>query len=78
MTRHGRVVWDSAACKLAGASPVRFTLGVPQVLTIAWNRRASRPSGCAGSLPAGAWGTFDAVALTDGQSSPVRSFKLSG
>jgi hypothetical protein len=77
VTKHGRVVWDSAACKLSGGSPARFTLGVPQVLTIAWNRRASRPSGCAGSLPAGAWGTFDAVALTDGQSSPVRSFKLS-
>ena len=78
VTRHGRVEWDSAACKLSGASPVRFTLGVPQVLTITWNRRAGRPSGCAGSLPAGAWGTFDAVALTDGQSSPARSFKLSG
>ena len=78
VTRRGRVVWDSAACKLSAASPARFTLGVPQVLTITWNRRAARPPGCAGSLPAGAWGTFDAVALTDGQSSPVRSFKLSG
>jgi hypothetical protein len=78
VTRHGRVMWDSAACKLSAASPARFTLGVPQVLTITWNRRAGRPSGCAGSLPAGAWGTFDAVALADGQSSPVRSFKLSG
>jgi hypothetical protein len=77
VTRRGRVVWDSAACKLAAAAPTRFTRGVPQVLTITWNRRASRPSGCAGSLSAGAWGTFDAVALTDGQSSPVRSFKLS-
>jgi hypothetical protein len=78
VTRHGRVVWDSAACKLSADPPVRFTLGVPQVLTISWNRRADQPSGCAGSLPAGAWGTFDAVALTDGRSSPVRSFKLSG
>jgi hypothetical protein len=78
VTRRGRVVWDSAACKLAAASPVRFTLGVPRVLTITWNRRAGRPPGCAGSLPAGAWGTFDAVALADGQSSAVRSFKLSG
>jgi hypothetical protein len=78
VTRHGRVVWDSAACKLAAATPVRFTLGVPQVLTISWNRQASKPSGCAGSLPAGTWGTFDAVAMTDGQSSPVRPFKLSG
>jgi hypothetical protein len=47
------------------------------VLTIAWNRRASKPSGCAGSLASGAGGAFDAVALTHGQSSPVRSFKLS-
>ena len=78
VTRHGRVVWDSAACKLSGAAPARFTLGVPQVLTITWNRRAAGPSGCAGSLPAGTRGTFDAVALTDGQSSPVRSFKLTG
>jgi hypothetical protein len=78
VTRRGRVVWDSGACKLSATPPVRFTLGVPQVLTITWNRRAGRPRGCAGSLPAGAWGTFDAVALTDGQSSPVRSFKLSG
>jgi hypothetical protein len=78
VTRHGRVVWDSAACKLSAAPMVRFTLGVPQVLTITWNRRAGESSGCAGSLPSGAWGTFDAVAMTDGQSSPVRSFKLAG
>jgi len=77
VTEHGRVVWDSAACKLPGAASVRFTLGVPQVLSIAWNRKAASPSGCAGTLPAGASGTFDAVALTDGQSSPVRSFTLS-
>jgi hypothetical protein len=77
VTRHGRVVWDSAACKLSAAPLVRFTSGAPQVLTITWNRRASQPSGCAGSLPADSWGTFNAVALTDGQSSPVRSFKLS-
>jgi hypothetical protein len=77
VTRHGRVVWDSAACKLTPATPVRFTLGVPQVLTMTWNRQAGKPSGCAGSLPAGTRGTFDAVAMTHGQSSPVRSFKLS-
>ena len=77
VTRHGRVVWDSAACKPSAAAAVRFTLGVPQVLTVSWNRQAKAPSGCAGTLPAGASGTFDAVALTDGQSSPVRSFTLS-
>jgi hypothetical protein len=77
VTRSGRVVWDSAACKPPAAAAVRLTLGVPQVLSIAWNRQAKSPSGCAGTLPAGAWGTFDAVALTDGQSSPVRSFTLS-
>ncbi len=49
---------------------------MPQVLTITWNRQAAKPSGCAGSLPAGTSGTFDAVAMADGQSSPVRSFKL--
>jgi hypothetical protein len=78
VTSHGRVVWDSSACKPQAAAAVRFTLGVPQVLSVSWNRQASGPSGCAGTLPAGAWGTFDAVALTDGQSSPVRSFTLSG
>jgi hypothetical protein len=77
VTKSGRVVWDSAACKPRAAAPVRFTLGVPQVLSIAWNRQASAPAGCAGTLPAGSWGTFDAVAMTDGQSSPVRSFTLS-
>ena len=77
VTRHGRVVWDSAACKPSAAAAVRFTLGVPHVLTVSWNRQAKEPSGCAGTLPAGASGTFDAVALTDGQSSPVRSFTLS-
>jgi hypothetical protein len=77
VTRRGRVVWDSAACKPSAAAAVRFTLGVPHVLTVSWNRQAKEPSGCAGTLPAGAWGTFDAVALTDGQSSPVRSFTLS-
>jgi hypothetical protein len=77
VTRRGRVVWDSAACKPSAAKAVRFTLGVPQVLSVSWNRQAKDPSGCAGTLPAGASGTFDAVALTDGQSSPVRSFTLS-
>jgi hypothetical protein len=77
VTRDGRVVWDSAACKPAAAAPVRFTLGVPQVLSITWNRQASDPPGCAGTVAAGAWGTFDAVALADGQSSPVHAFTLS-
>jgi hypothetical protein len=77
VTRQGRVVWDSAACKPSAAAAVRFTLGVPHVLSVSWNRQAKEPSGCAGTLAAGASGTFDAVALTDGQSSPVRSFTLS-
>jgi hypothetical protein len=78
VTRRGRVVWESAACKPPAAAAVRFTLGVPQVLSITWNRKATAPAGCAGTLPAGASGTFDVVATTDGQSSPVRSFTLSG
>jgi hypothetical protein len=76
VTRKGRVVWDSSACKPTAAPTVRFTLGVPQVLSFAWNRQAKAPAGCGGTLSAGAWGTFDAVAQTDGQSSPVRSFTL--
>lgn len=78
VTRHGRVVWDSAACKPPAAKPVRFTLGVPQVLTVIWNPAATKPAGCAGTLPAGASGTLDAVATSGGQSSPVRAFKFAG
>jgi hypothetical protein len=77
-TRHGQVVWDSAACGAPAAKQVRFTLGVPQVLTMTWNPRAVAPAGCAGSLAAGAWGTFDAVAMSHDQTSPVRTFKLGG
>jgi hypothetical protein len=76
VTRHGQVVWDSSACRPATATPVQFQLGVPQLLTVSWNRQATSPSGCAGSLPAGTTGTFDAVAQTAGQSSQVRTFKL--
>jgi hypothetical protein len=79
VTQHGQVVWDSAACKPAAAKTVRFTLGVPQVLALSWNRKAPGPAGCAGSLPAAAAGTFDAVAMRggqSGQSSPLITFKL--
>ncbi|MGH3293019.1 MAG: hypothetical protein ACRDP7_14530 [Trebonia sp.] len=76
VTRHGHVVWDSAACKAAAATPVRFALGVPQELTMTWNPKAATPAGCAGSLPAGAAGTLDAVAMSDGQSSPVHTFEV--
>jgi hypothetical protein len=76
VTRHGQVVWDSSACRPAAAKPVQFQLGVPQLLTVSWDRRATGPSGCAGSLPAGATGTFDAVAQTAGRSSHVRTFTL--
>jgi hypothetical protein len=76
VTRHGQVVWDSSACKAAAAKPVQFQLGVPQLLTVSWNRQATGPAGCAGSLPAGATGTLDAVAQAAGQSSQVRTFKL--
>lgn len=78
VTRHGQVVWDSVACGASAAKPARFTLGVPQVLTMTWNPRAAGPAGCAGSLPAGASGTLDAVAMSHGQSSPVHTFKLGG
>jgi hypothetical protein len=48
VTRHGHVVWDSAACKSAAAEPAAFTLGVPHVLTMVWNPKAAGPAGCAG------------------------------
>ncbi len=76
VTSAGHVVWDSAACMPAAAPQVQFTLGVPQLLTVSWNRHAVVPAGCAGSLPAGAAGTFDVVAMMAGQSSPVRTFEL--
>ena len=61
----------------AAAATVEFQRGVPRVLTVTWNRAATSPSGCAGSLAQGATGTFDAVALAAGQASPVRTFTLS-
>lgn len=76
VTRHGHVVWDSAACRSPVGKPVQFQLGVPQVLTLSWNRQAASPSGCAGSLSPGATGTFDAVAMMAGLSSQVRAFRL--
>jgi hypothetical protein len=76
VTQSGHVMWDSAACKPAPAQPVRFTLGVPQVLTMAWDPTSKQPAGCAGTLPTGTEATLDAVAMSHGQSSPVRSFKL--
>ena len=76
VTRAGHVVWNSAACDPPAAKPVRFTLGVPQLVTVTWNRKAARPAGCAGSLPAGFTGTLWAVVTSHGQSSPVRAFKI--
>jgi hypothetical protein len=76
VTRNGEVVWDSTECKPPTTKTVRFQRGVPQLLTVSWNRRATSPSGCAGSLPAGAWGTFQAVAMITGQTSIVRTFTL--
>jgi hypothetical protein len=78
VTRHGQVVWDSAACKPAAPAAVWFQTGVPQLLTISWSRTATSPAGCAGSLPAGASGTFQAVAMSAGQDSSVRTFTLTG
>lgn len=77
VTSHGRVVWDSAACKPGPDKPVPFTLGVPKVLSLTWNRSASGPAGCAGSLAAGTKGTLDAVAMRAGRSSPVTTFRIS-
>jgi hypothetical protein len=77
VSRAGHVVWDSAACRPPVAKPVRFTLAVPQVLTLTWNRKAAGPGGCAGALPAGVTGTLQAVAMRDGKSSPkAATFKL--
>ena len=78
VTRHGHVVWDSAACEHSAVKPVQFTPGVPQLLTMVWNPTATEPAGCAGSLPAGTSGALDAVAMSDGQSSSVRTFKVGG
>ena len=78
MVRHGQVLWDSADCTVSAptAKPVQFMQGVPRVAVLSWNRKAGTP-GCAGSVPAGTWGSVDAVALVDGKYSPVRSFALS-
>jgi hypothetical protein len=76
VTRQGQVVWDSATCGSPAAHPVQFQTGVPHMLTISWNRGATSPAGCAGTLSHDASGTFDAVAMTAGQTSQVRTFKL--
>lgn len=76
VTRHGHVVWDSAACNHSAAKPVQFTLGVPQLLTMVWNPEVTEPADCAGSLPAGTSGALDAVAMSDGQSSTVHTFEV--
>jgi hypothetical protein len=76
VTRHGQVVWYSTACAPPGGGMAWFERGVPRLLTVTWNRGATRPAGCAGSLSPGAWGTFEAVAMADGQTSPVRPFTL--
>jgi hypothetical protein len=76
VTRHGQVVWDSATCKPSTVKAVQFTPGVPQVLALVWNPEVRQPAGCAGSLPSGSSGTLDAVAMSHGQSSPVRAFTL--
>jgi hypothetical protein len=79
VTRHGQVVWNSTACKPKEAPAVTFTQGVPRVLAMTWDRGATGPAGCAGSLPAGSEGTLDAVAMMtmmNGKSSPVAKFKL--
>jgi hypothetical protein len=77
VTRKGKVVWDSAACKTThqGAAMVRLAPGVPQEVALAWNREASTGS-CAGTLSPGTWGTFEVVAQADGHSSKVGLFKL--
>lgn len=77
VTRHGKVVWDSAACTTTsrGAKMVSLTRGVPQEVTLTWDRKASGQR-CAGMLPPTEWGTYVAVAQADGRTSPVRSFKL--
>lgn len=80
VTRNGEVVWDSASCPATGdtgGSPQKMPLteGVPKVTSLSWNRKATSP-GCAGSLPAGASGTFGVVAMAGGKSSPVRTITL--
>jgi hypothetical protein len=76
VTRGGKVVWDSAACRPPAAKPVLFTLGVPKVLKLSWNRKAAGPGGCAGALPSSATGTLHAVAVHGDQSSKAFAFKV--
>lgn len=75
VTQAGKVMWDSSACKAPAATTMAFTQGVPVTVTIAWNRNAATKA-CAGSLPSGAAGTFQAVATATGNSSTPRAFTL--
>ena len=61
-----------APCRQAGPLHARRSAGARADL----ESKATRPSGCGGSLTAGESGTFDAVAMSHGQSSPVRAFKI--
>jgi hypothetical protein len=55
---------------------VRFSLGVPQVLKLSWNRKAAGPGGCAGALPSSATGTLHAVAKLGGRTSKAIAVKV--
>jgi hypothetical protein len=76
VTAHGRTVWDSAACPAAPARTLKLIRGVPEQVSVSWNRRVPHPRACRGRLPRGAYGKFTAVARVGSQSSHAAYFDL--
>jgi hypothetical protein len=74
VTEHGSVVWDSSSCKTHEATgKVNFSQGVPQEISLSWDRQSTSCGASAKAEP----GTLQVDASTDGRWSPVRSFTIS-
>jgi hypothetical protein len=73
VTEHGQVVWDSSSCKTHEAtSMVSFSQGVPQEISLSWDRQSTSCGASAKVRP----GTLQVDASADGHWTPVRSFNI--
>lgn len=74
---HGRTVWDSTACPAAPPRTLKLIRGVPQQMSVNWNRRVPHPRACRGRLPrGGVHGKMTAVARAGGLTSRAVFFDL--
>jgi hypothetical protein len=74
VSKHGRMVWDSADCGPAPVQRVRLARGVPLQMSVTWNRKPHY--GCRGWLSGRSAGQFTAIATTGTQTTPPASFAL--